>query len=258
MLELQIAGVERDIEVLKTNEKSCEMQQNHNKTQINSLMNQGTQLSNKQDDFAVKVYDAPKGGAERKRLEEQLAEIKEFVEANQNTRMTLLDQRAETDKEKQRITNNLNKSKDKLDSLKRRLETVKDLGKAAQRAAGASDSAMKFLKDQLQSLSRRFEGKKFETEFVEAQEELEQTEKFLDQCLYQTKEMVSSSGDETRALRIQAMIKDIVDLRRSWCEMNAHRWMKDDLDLSDFFDKKGKNDQLSTFQPLTRPGSSFR
>lgn len=77
--------------------------------------------------MSLRIYMAPKAGAERRKLEEQLAEVEEFVQANQNTRMTLLDQQAETDKEKQKISAQLADRRKQRERFQRRLDIAASL-----------------------------------------------------------------------------------------------------------------------------------
>merc|ERR1712217_904044 len=102
-----------------------------------------------------------------KHREEKLTEIKEFVDANQNTRMTLLDQLAETDKEKQRIQNKLYTQEEYKRRINNRYKTVRELGQSAGNSAGSSDSAMKFLKESKNKIKEHFESRTEESDFVE-------------------------------------------------------------------------------------------
>merc|ERR1712151_1177286 len=89
MLEREIGVISRDIEVLEKNQQSCDLQQKHNRDQIQALTLQDAKLSEKQDDVTRQLIDT-RGGAQRKKLEDQKKENEEFIEASKNTRMTLL------------------------------------------------------------------------------------------------------------------------------------------------------------------------
>merc|ERR1712072_1570871 len=98
-------------------------------------------------------------GQERKKLEQQLGEIRDFIEANNNTKSTLLDQRAEIDKEKQRLSNELSLRRKYKDELEKRFETVNFLGSKAKTSISASDKWVDFLGREKAQLSSHFEGK---------------------------------------------------------------------------------------------------
>jgi len=245
MIELEISTCDRDIDLLKKNKESCEMQQAHTRTQLQSLMQQGTRLSNKQDEHSAQVLLAQRGTTDRSKKEEKLSQVKEFVEANQNTRMTLLDQLAETDKEKQRISADLERKKDRREQIKRRLDTVRDLGKSANESSGSSDKAMKFLKDRQAEITHHFQGRQPENVFVEAKKAVEMDKQFLSTLEEQGKVMVSSTPSATtaRAQKVQLLLQDIIDLRGKFMTAQEERWLSEDLDMSSFFNKPKDRNQ---------------
>lgn len=243
-------AIERDIELHTKNLQSCDLQQTHIRSQIQNLSEQGTELSKKHDDISLQIYSTKKGGAERKRLEERVDEINEFVEANQNTRMTLLDQRAETDKEKQRLTHTLNAKKRDRDRLNKQLKTVKELSRANAGTSGTSDALISYLKEQSQHMRDYFSEHTPENDFITAMQEHENDSKYLSRIEDGMREMVASSYEPARAERAQhvgAMLKDLVDLRRSWSDLLEDAWLREDLNFSCFFERT---------KPLALPGSS--
>eukprot|EP00929_Paragymnodinium_shiwhaense_P021358 TRINITY_DN13948_c0_g1_i1.p1 TRINITY_DN13948_c0_g1~~TRINITY_DN13948_c0_g1_i1.p1 ORF type:complete len:589 (+),score=118.08 TRINITY_DN13948_c0_g1_i1:326-2092(+) len=249
-LELQINGIEHDIDLLTKNLQNCELQQEQNQAQMQNLVAQGTQLSMKQDQLAVQVFDAHKGTAQRKQLEDQLAEIKDFVEANQNTRMTLLDQRQEGDQHKQRLQHELHRCQDLRNEMRKRLETVRGLGESAFRSLSASDKAMEFLKEEKARINTHFDRKPTPgLLFLEAKKEIEQDQRFLDEIEQKLKVTVEVANDKSRAKKIQRLLQDIVDLRKIWSDMIADRWLADDLDLSSFLKKPTDEPAAETGAP---------
>jgi len=250
-LEHDILVHEREIDALTKSLESCDLRQAHNRKQLQQLQQQGTSLHDRQDQVSLQISMAPKAGAERRKLEEQLAEVEEFVQANKNTRMTLLDQRAETDKEKQSIAAQLTDLRRQRDRATRRLEIVRDLSKSTQAtSSGASDLLIKVLHQQCVEIEEYFETRKDsshdDNDFLAAMKILDLDRSFLERVETKMRERVKEitegparSGDKTRNERAQmvlAMLHDLVGLRKTWCEILQDHWAKDGLDLSCFFE----------------------
>eukprot|EP00439_Symbiodinium_sp_Y106_P077622 s129_g16.t1 len=249
-LEHDIMVHERDIDALTKSLESCDLRQTHNRKQLQQLQQQGTSLHDRQDQVSLQISMAPKAGAERRKLEEQLAEVEEFVQANKNTRMTLLDQRAETDKEKQSIAAQLADLRRQKDRSERRLGIVRDLSKSTQAtSSGASDLLIKVLHQQCTEVEEYFENRKDtskeDNDFLAAMKILEMDKAFLDRVENKMKEKMKEmidgnmrNGDRLRSDRAQMvflMLSDLIHLRKSWCEILQDHWAKDGLDLSCFF-----------------------
>ncbi|OLP78201.1 Isoprenylcysteine alpha-carbonyl methylesterase ICME [Symbiodinium microadriaticum] len=195
-LEHDIMVHERDIDALTKSLESCDLRQ-----------------------VSLQISMAPKAGAERRKLEEQLAEVEEFVQANKNTRMTLLDQRAETDKEKQSIAAQLADLRRQKDRAERRLGIakgrVRDLSKSTQAtSSGASDLLIKVLHQQCTEVEEYFENRKDtskeDNDFLAAMKILEMDKAFLDRVENKMKEKMKEmidgnmrNGDRLRSDRAQ-------------------------------------------------------
>ncbi|CAE7572092.1 UVR8 [Symbiodinium sp. CCMP2592] len=214
-LEHDIMVHERDIDALTKSLESCDLRQTHNRKQLQQLQQQGTSLHDRQDQVSLQISMAPKAGAERRKLEEQLAEVEEFVQANKNTRMTLLDQRAETDKEKQSIAAQLADLRRQKDRAERRLGIVRDLSKSTQAtSSGASDLLIKVLHQQCTEVEEYFENRKDtskeDNDFLAAMKILEMDKAFLDRVENKMKEKMKEmidgnmrNGDRLRSDRAQ-------------------------------------------------------
>jgi len=250
-LERDIMLCEREIDAYGKSLESCDLRQAHNRKQLQQLQQQGTSLRDRQDQVSLRIYMAPNAGAERRKLDEQLTEVEEFVQANKNTRMTLLDQRAETDKEKQKILAQLAERRRQHDRFQRRLDIVKDLSKSSKASAtGASDPLIKVLHKLCSEMSEYFlrrQSQRPETEeFLDYMKTSDADSAFLDQTEQKMKDLVDniiSSGNQERAeqaRQVQLMLLDMVALRRSWCDMLQDRWASDGLDLSCFFEGSKK------------------
>ncbi|CAE7282482.1 HERC4 [Symbiodinium natans] len=196
-LEHDIMVHEREINGLTKSLESCDLRQAHNRKQLQQLQQQGTSLHDRQDQVSLQISMAPKAGAERRKLEEQLAEVEEFVQANKNTRMTLLDQRAETDKEKQSIAAQLTDLRRQRDRAQRRLDIVRDLSKSTQAtSSGASDLLIKVLHQQCTEVEEYFENRRDtstdDNDFLAAMKILEMDKAFLDRVENKMKEKIKA------------------------------------------------------------------
>jgi len=247
-LERDIRLCEKEIEAFGKSLESCDLRQAHNRKQLQQLQQQGTSLRDRQDQVSLSIYMAPKAGAERRKLDEQLTEVEEFVQANKNTRMTLLDQRAETDKEKQKILAQLAERRKLRDRFQRRLEIVKDLSRSSKASTtGSSDPLMKMLHKLCSETAEYFHRRASQATqgFLDHMKTRDADFAFLDQTEQKMKDLaesVSSSGQERaeHARLVKQMLVDLVNLRRAWCDMLQDRWASEGLDLSCFFDGSNK------------------
>ncbi|CAJ1335531.1 unnamed protein product [Effrenium voratum] len=245
-LERDIMLIQRDIDAFVQSLESCDLRQAHNRKQLQQLQQQGTSLRDRQDEVSLRIFMAPKAGAERR----SLSQVEEFVQANKNTRMTLLDQRAETDKEKQSILAQLADRRKQRERFQRRLEIVKDLSKSNKvNQSGASDMLVKVLHQQCLEVQEYFMRRQtLSTEqagdFLTAMKVRDVDNAFLDQVEQKMKDVVESvGGDQNRveqARLVNEVLLDIVNLRRTWCDMLEDRWAQDGLDLSCFFEGSQK------------------
>lgn len=238
MFEREIAAVDREIDDLEKNEKSCNFSQQHQREQLDALMKQGLKWNEKLDELAVKAAEANKRD-DKKDLDKQHGEIKEFLEANQNTRMTLLDQRAATDKEKQRIVHDLTRAREKKAAITLRVQSLKKKGEAALNSAGSANTLTQFLREQKRRICERFESDQNDQPkkaFVAAKKQFEKQEEFLVDVEEKIRAVVAQAPDQKYAARIQVMLQDIVDLRRATNDLMEDKWMKNDLDLNRFFE----------------------
>merc|ERR1719160_2436286 len=103
---------------------------------------------------------------------EKQHDIKEFMEANQNTRMTLMEQQAEIEKEKQHLLGEKAKQVAEKEKLTKRLEFVSQYKDSGGFVGGATDECIKKSSEQLDAIKHRFEQQKQPPkDFVKAKEE---------------------------------------------------------------------------------------
>jgi len=247
-LERDIEVISRDLDLYEKNIQSCEQMQTHNRKQIEMLTHQATQLTESQGKYSEQKYSDEKlSGQQKKQLEIQLHEIKDFIEANANTRATLLDQRAETDKEKQHLSFELNNKKRQKEEYQKRLEMVKFLGTNTRNSTGASDHWVSFLGKEKEELTSHFEGKPLgNADILEAKKKLEKDEAYVRDVELRMNEMLESSqfrnnsGERPEACK--ALLDDLVDLRRRLNDLTADKYFKEDLNFECFFKDAQKPD----------------
>lgn len=236
-LERDVASWEQEIQLYSKNMKSCQQQQEHNRKQLHALEQQGVQLGESADQTVLHLVDIK--GVEARKLQEKLTDIREFQEANQNTRMTLLDQRAEIDKEKQILGSKLNLAKSEKDKMEKRLKMVKELSADAKNMAGASSKILQLVNSKLMIIKEYYDTRRLNQpkDFVSVMQDIEADDKFLDTSLTEMGELHNIEHDEPhRADRLQDMMKDIIELRRENSDLTTDKWSKDRYDLCLFFD----------------------
>jgi len=247
-LKRDLDTIDCDIDIYEKNLKSCEDQQAYTMHQIDDLMRQGMHLQQRQGDASKALYEAKKSGGEKAKLEDTLIQINEFQEANQNTRMTLLEQRAETDKEKQHLASVLSGKKEEKSRLEKRLDLLTELSNSSMRASGASDFLVNFLQQEKDEIHAYFEGKTdLGNEFLSVKRRQERDDVFLAGIVSKMNEVMANASDQnpTRAQKVADMLRDLVDLRHSWNDMLADRWLKEDADLKHFFHGSRKLEETS-------------
>jgi len=241
-LERDIEAVNREIDVFEKNIQSCEQQQHYNRKQIETLTHQATRLTESQGKFSAKKLEGKQTGAQKKDLEKQLAEITDFIEANKNTRATLLDQRAETDKEKQRLTSDLASRREHRDNLIKRKEMVDHLGTSNKGSGGASDELVAFLGREKDQLIKHFDGKPIgSADLLDAKKKLEKDETYLREVESRMAEMLANLRDTSqqtgsRSQHCKNLLRDLVDLHRRLNDMMSDKYLKDDLNFESFFE----------------------
>jgi hypothetical protein len=242
-LERDIAQKDREIDLFTKNIESCDQQRSHNTKQKEILDTQATKLTESQGEFSQKMLDKT-SGKDRKTLEQQLAEIQDFIKANENTRATLLDQRAETDKETQRLRNEKERHERDKETLEKRHQILKDLSAQTSSNSTASDEWVDFLSKQKKDLSTHFEGKPLGVgaDILDAKKKLEKDEAFLRDVEAKMNEMSRLQvGTSDRSKECKALLADLVDLRRKLNDMTADKYFKEDLNYESFFKSKDKD-----------------
>lgn len=240
-LENEIAKVNREIELYKKNVMSCEAQLRHVRTQLQVLEHQGVQLGDSADKVAVDLVGNP-AGPELRRLQERLSDIKQFMEANQNTRMTLLDQRAEVEKDKARLNQQKMLAEQNCKLLSQRLKIVNDLGADSATSTGASNMAVNHISKKLRDLKKYKEGRvNIEyADFGTVKREAEEGQRFLADLVASLKEMAVLESHSGRVMQLEEMMMDVINLQRNLNDFQLDKWCTADLDMAPFFEGSRK------------------
>jgi len=249
MLEREIVSIQHDIEMFNKNLKSCELQHENYRVQLQKLMLQNNELHEHEGRVGLDLFKLKATGPEgikRKKKEEEYEKIKEYIDANLNTRMTVMDQRSALDKYKQQITHQRDDKSKQLDSLQKRLKTVQDLSKSAMAAVGASDSMLRFLRENMAEISKHFDSRGVEAEFVTMCKDFESDTQFLEEMEARMKAMMGSTSETARMDQVCTMLQDIINLHRAVNSMHKDKWLKDDVDVSIFFNGATKLKEKKT------------
>merc|ERR1712113_1316723 len=178
----------------------------------------------------------------------ELEENMQFQEASKNTRMTLLDQRAQTDMEKQRIMHALTNKRDAREKCRKRVETVREYSRNATNSSSTSDELLSYLQRMQTEIAEYFhrdreKDKEYEKKTQDAygtfKVESERDENFLTDMEVRTRELVANASADARrpdrAKHMQAILQDLINLQRSWNSLLEDRWLKEDLECDCFW-----------------------
>lgn len=244
-LQNDIYQLEKEVDLYEGSFKSCEQQQAQNQEQIKNLMHQGSQLTEAQGKYQNLLLEDTTKSAEKKRFQEKLKEIEEFIHASQNTRATLLDQRAEIEKEKQTIQQKLTSRREERSALIARLKTVESLASSAKRATGGSDALIAATGELNQQMIKHMdEHKQLPKEFISAKLRVEKDRNFMKDIDDNVDAMTTDKFQgKDRIAAIKAMMKDNTSLRIKLNELMMDKMLKEELALDVFFkDNRDKED----------------
>lgn len=250
-LERKKIMFDREIDIHKKNIAACTTQQEHIRSQLKKLMDQSSQLAESQDTYALKVIKAKKGSNEQRQLAEKLQDIKEFAEANQSTRMTLLDQRAETDKDKQNLVHALNQKIQEKENNDNRLRMVQELSGPNDGGDGAPENMMQMLRKMKNAIMAPFEvhsnirsvtpGGPSPTRPQVTDPLMGEWQKLRDKAAAleavdeQLRGMSIKFADVPHVGQVTDMLKELASLYQRFADMQSDVLMQDDLDFTSFF-----------------------
>jgi len=237
VLSRDVVKLEGEIELLEKGHQSLLLQQDHARTHRQQVHEQSATLNNQLDEKRQFLFDANK--KDHKKLEDELAEIKKFIEANRSAKETLERQVVATNDEKKNITTKLDSKRAERDQLKKKLETLELVSNSLKNMAGASDELVKFLKQRSDDFRNRFENRVPEANCKDAMTEFEEDENFLRGLEYRVNEFCNETAKDERARSnlVKDMLHDLISLRRNWSEMLLDRWAEEDLNFSCFFEE---------------------
>lgn len=238
-MQRELKMIDREIRLLEQNLEACELQQKHLRDEIMGLAGQGVRLSAKENQISMNLYE--KGG--ERNLEKEMAEIKALLEANHNTRTTLLEQRTQTDKEKQHVDDQLKERRRLRDEQQKRMWRIADL----QRSMDSSRNSDTVI-DTASELARVLEGLskadgRGPGELPDAMAALEAEGEQLAAIERRLCELAEGRSDPDRvakARQVVVLLQSLVDLHRQRNGLAADRWARGDLELAGLFRGAGR------------------
>jgi len=250
-LETEHAETEHALKSLERHLKSVKQQEAHMRKQLNAVEQQGTLLSNQQDDCSVKIFS--KDNKERRKFEEQLADIRRLVEANKSTSETLDAQLKNITNETKELENTKDEKLKKKAQIENKMALMKTLFETVQNATNQYNVDVQFLKDQADKMRQRFASKNAKGDFIMAMKESEQDQKFLKNVRRHVSNLREQSAfDQARVARtnlICDLLTDLISMRRALNEMQEVHFQKDDLNLSCFVELEDKGKHNSKPKP---------
>lgn len=234
MMERELKMLDREIYLLERHLETCEMQQKHLRDQILGLAGQGVRLIAKETQISMSFYET-KGGD--RSLNNEMAEVKGLIDANHNTRTTLLEQRTQTDKEKQAVEDQLKEKRRLKSEQEARLKRIKDL-KSALDASSSPDPIMETAIEVSRDLEGQAGDRRAPGDFPGAMESLEAEEGQLGAVEARLRVLAEARAEPERAERaaqVVGILQGLVDVNRQRNGLLADRWAASDLDLSSFF-----------------------
>eukprot|EP00397_Hematodinium_sp_SG-2012_P033101 GEMP01035318.1.p1 GENE.GEMP01035318.1~~GEMP01035318.1.p1 ORF type:complete len:520 (+),score=127.60 GEMP01035318.1:46-1605(+) len=268
-----IHSIERNInETTKTinqctkNIQNMEKQLEHNREQLAHLETQCVSLGDSADSIQVKMVDA--NGGEARKLQENLNYfpetilvasiqstssrkkrkkahygIKEFLDSNQNARMTLMDQKTEIEKEKQMQHETVIEKRKFQKILQTRLKIITELSKDIQSLQKASNSALQIAAECLEEFQQnRIHYNSTYPSFDRMRVELTRASEDLQRLRKTYLPQIEAASEDRAAVEL---LTDLFDLREQQHRLVEERWTQHDLDLSSFFEGAAKPEIVS-------------
>eukprot|EP00397_Hematodinium_sp_SG-2012_P029729 GEMP01031435.1.p1 GENE.GEMP01031435.1~~GEMP01031435.1.p1 ORF type:complete len:397 (+),score=100.51 GEMP01031435.1:341-1531(+) len=243
-----IHSIERNInETTKTinqctkNIQNMEKQLEHNREQLAHLETQCVSLGDSADSIQVKMVDA--NGGEARKLQENLNYIKEFLDSNQNARMTLMDQKTEIEKEKQMQHETVIEKRKFQKILHTRLKIITELSKDIQSLQKASNSALQIAAECLEEFQQnRIHYNSTYPSFDRMRVELTRASEDLQRLRKTYLPQIEAASEDRAAVEL---LTDLFDLREQQHRLVEERWTQHDLDLSSFFEGAAKPEIVS-------------
>lgn len=241
-IERELSDAKKIIDQCSNTILNMEKQLEHNREQLVHMETQCASLGDSADAIQVKMVEAT--ATDARKLEEDLNYIKEFLDANENARMTLLDQKTEIVKEKQ-LQHEIVADKRKFEKSRlARLKIIADLRKDVHGQKKASNRALQIAAECLEQFrqspihynSTYSSFHQMWTELAQAKNDLR---KLRDTYMPQ---IAAATQDET----VASLLEDLLDLRAQQHRLIEERWTPQDLDLSPFFAGSAKP-QVSEF-----------
>lgn len=239
LLKRDMHTLKGEVEMLDKANESLKLQKYHTQKQIEEAAERKSRLEGMQDEKRKQKRDA-KAGSDRKKLEDELAEIRQLIEANRSAEETLQRQQNQNKEEMSSIEQKLKDKRAAHTGQDSRLKTLQNVSEGLATSAGASDSLVIFLKEQNDEFRQRFENRKDKPTYQVAALDFEDDAVFLRGVEQRVNEFCDKTGEDyaQKSKLVRDMLHDLVSLRRSWNEMLLDKWDKDAKEeWHNFFDR---------------------
>lgn len=245
LYEREHAALEFEIQTLQKAQKSLELQQEDARAQRQQVHYRSSQLNSKLDEKRQRHLSETKT-SDKKKLEEEVAEIRKLISANDSAKETLEQQCEQNTKEKNSNELTLSSKSKKRDDLAAKLQTLREvMSKSTEKKADASDELVGFLEKKSTEIRKHFEGRasldsqdNAAAAAIKAYKDAEDDENFLRGIETAIEQRQVETGVQDQAQRrtlVHDMLRDLVTLRRIDNELRLHQHAKDDQDFSEFF-----------------------
>mmetsp|Transcript_13343 Transcript_13343/g.29671 ORF Transcript_13343/g.29671 Transcript_13343/m.29671 type:complete len:572 (+) Transcript_13343:30-1745(+) len=251
-----LTAIQRQVQQLKNSrvtaersKASADIKLTHIRTQLSLLESQAIHLTREVD--TILQQQAQSRGhmpvAEKRRLESRLANLREFQEANQNTRMTLMDERAVIEKERAASRKSIEQADADLKNREKRQKVITDLAQQNAGSAGQTDanpileSGRLFCHDISRTqmeVEKLHKDKDKVPDYRSAKDKLVKAEHETHIIEEKLHELEAVPGGEVGGLEIafvKELVGDLLALRRDLIHYYQQRLMTLDADCDPFF-----------------------
>mmetsp|Transcript_21225 Transcript_21225/g.52171 ORF Transcript_21225/g.52171 Transcript_21225/m.52171 type:complete len:573 (-) Transcript_21225:16-1734(-) len=248
-IQRQVAQLKDKRVTAERSKASADIKLTHIRTQLGLLESQAIHLTREVD--TILQQQAQSRGhmpiAEKRRLESRLANLREFQEANQNTRMTLMDERAVIEKERAASRKAIEQADADLKNREKRQKVITDLAQQNASSAGQSDanpileSGRRFCHDISRTqieVEKLHKDKDKVPDYRSAKDKLVKAEHETHIIEEKLQELEAIPGGEVGGLEIafvKELVGDLLTLRRDLIHYYQQRLMTLDADCDPFF-----------------------
>lgn len=174
------------------------------------------------DKLGVQIAESRGGetsshGMEFRQLQDSLENVKDFLEANSNARLTLLDQRVRIEKQRSDYSRHISDAKERLHTLTSRQQLIKELTNNQVKKATASNPTL----DKAVDLMRRVAKEAVESNASYAFDFTDKKLQALDDFQQELTNLIAKENDPAVQSFVHNIVSDAIDVRRRLNKLNA-------------------------------------